>query len=62
MSDPIQQFDIKSLARFGHLGGHEIAFTNPSAFMLPDEGAVTSHPVVTLATAAVVFGRLRPGH
>ena len=34
MADPIHQFEIKKIATLGHIGGHEIAFTNSSLFML----------------------------
>ncbi len=34
MADPIHQFEIKKLATLGHIGGHEIAFTNSALFML----------------------------
>ena len=47
MADPIQQFDIKPLARLGQIGGHEIALTNSSAFMFL---------VVTLAAGFVLLG------
>ncbi len=28
MADPIHQFEIQKLFSLGHIGGHEIAFTN----------------------------------
>ena len=31
--DPIHQFQIQNLLTFGHIGGHEIAFTNSALFM-----------------------------
>src|SRR5262245_16494426 len=31
--DPIHQFEIHKLFTLGHIGGHEIAFTNSSAYM-----------------------------
>ena len=34
MIDPIEQFNIEKLFTIGHIGGHEIAFTNSSAYML----------------------------
>jgi F-type H+-transporting ATPase subunit a len=33
-SDPIHQFEIQELFSVGNIGGHEIAFTNSSAYML----------------------------
>jgi F-type H+-transporting ATPase subunit a len=32
-ADPIHQFQITKLFTLGHIGGHEIAFTNSSAYM-----------------------------
>jgi len=32
--DPIHQFNINNLFTIGHIGGHTIAFTNSSAYML----------------------------
>src|SRR6187549_673075 len=32
-ADPIHQFEITKLFTIGHIGGHEIAFTNSSAYM-----------------------------
>jgi F-type H+-transporting ATPase subunit a len=34
MIDPIEQFDLNKLFTIGHIGNHEIAFTNSSAYML----------------------------
>ena len=34
MVDPIEQFHIEKLFTIGHIGNHEIAFTNSSAYML----------------------------
>jgi F-type H+-transporting ATPase subunit a len=33
MADPIHQFEIQKFATLGHIGGHEIAFTNSALFM-----------------------------
>ena len=33
MDDPIHQFEIVKIITFGHIGGHEIAFTNSALFM-----------------------------
>ncbi len=33
MADPIHQFEIHKIFSLGHIGGHEIAFTNSSAYM-----------------------------
>ena len=32
--DPIHQFNINNIFTIGHIGGHTIAFTNSSAYML----------------------------
>lgn len=34
MADPIHQFQIQKIATLGHIGGHEIAFTNSSLYMV----------------------------
>ncbi|MFL6947072.1 MAG: F0F1 ATP synthase subunit A, partial [Xanthobacteraceae bacterium] len=34
MDDPIHQFNIVRYFTLGHIGGHEIAFTNSALFML----------------------------
>ena len=33
MADPIHQFEIHNIVTLGHIGGHEIAFTNSALFM-----------------------------
>ena len=40
-SDPIHQFEIHKLFSLGEFGGHEIAFTNSSAYMFAAVGAVS---------------------
>jgi F-type H+-transporting ATPase subunit a len=40
-SDPIHQFQIQKLFSLGSIGGHEIAFTNSSAYMFAAVGAAT---------------------
>ena len=37
-SDPIHQFEIHKLFTLGNIGGHEIAFTNSSAYMFAAVG------------------------
>ena len=34
MADPIHQFEIHKIVTLGHIGGHEIAFTNSALFMV----------------------------
>jgi len=41
MADPIHQFEIQKLFSLGHIGGHEIAFTNSSAYMFAAVGLVS---------------------
>ena len=40
-SDPIHQFEIHKLFSLGNVGGHEIAFTNSSAYMFAAVGVVS---------------------
>lgn len=40
-SDPIHQFEIHKLFSLGNIGGHEIAFTNSSAYMFAAVGVVS---------------------
>ena len=46
MADPIHQFEIHSLIPLGHIGGHEIAFTNSSLYMA----------IIVLIIAALLIG------
>jgi F-type H+-transporting ATPase subunit a len=39
--DPIHQFDINNIFTIGHIGGHTIAFTNSSAYMLLTVALIT---------------------
>jgi F-type H+-transporting ATPase subunit a len=41
MADPIHQFEIQKLFSLGNIGGHEIAFTNSSAYMFAAVGVVS---------------------
>jgi F-type H+-transporting ATPase subunit a len=56
MADPIHQFQITKIFTLGHIGGHEIAFTNSSAYMV---GAVAVISLFMLGGSAA--GRLVPG-
>ena len=52
MADPIHQFQIQKIATLGHIGGHEIAFTNSSLYMV----------VAVAGIAALMLGhRPQPG-
>jgi len=46
MADPIHQFEIHNLVPLGHIGGHEIAFTNSALYMA----------IVVVGTAALLVG------
>jgi len=59
MADPIAQFEIKKIATLGHIGGHEIAFTNSSLFMLLAVASVTLLMVGATSRRAVVPGRMQ---
>ena len=55
--DPIHQFEIKKLFTLGHIGGHEIAFTNSSAFMFL---AVAIAAILTLSGGrSLIPGRMQ---
>lgn len=54
--DPIHQFDIHNIFTIGHIGGHTIAFTNSSAYML-----LTVAVVSFLAVRGVKKQQLVPG-
>ena len=57
MMDPIHQFNIDKIFTIGHIGGHEIAFTNSSAYMLV---AVVLTALLMLATGRkLVPGRMQ---
>lgn len=57
MADPIHQFEIQKIATLGHIGGHEIAFTNSSAYMLIAVAGITA---LMLGTGrSMVPGRLQ---
>ena len=40
MIDPIEQFDLNKIFTIGHIGNHEIAFTNSTAYMLLAVGII----------------------
>ena len=57
--DPIHQFEIKDLWPIGHLGGHEIDFTNSALFMFIIIGVVSATLIGGTAPRAVVPGRVQ---
>ncbi len=59
MADPISQFQIKTLAPLGHVGGQEIAFTNSSLFMLIAVATVSLLMLGTTMSKRLVPGRMQ---
>src|ERR1700750_1297469 len=58
-ADPIHQFQINKLFTIGHVGGHEIVFTNSSLFMLIAVGIIAALLIGTTSSRSVVPGRLQ---
>ena len=65
MADPIHQFEINKIFTIGTVGGHEIAFTNSSLFMVIAVGIIGALLVGTTSSrsrragaAAVARGTL----
>ena len=59
MADPIHQFKINKIATIANIGGHEIAFTNSSLYMLIAAGVITALMVGATASRSLVPGRLQ---
>ena len=57
--DPIHQFQIKNLLTFGHIDGHEIAFTNSALFMLIAIAVIAALTIGATSSRALVPGRLQ---
>jgi F-type H+-transporting ATPase subunit a len=57
--DPIHQFGITNLVTFGHIGGHEIAFTNSALFMAIAVVGIAALLVGGSAARALVPGRMQ---
>ena len=57
MADPIHQFEIKKIATLGHIGGHEIAFTNSALFMVITVVGIWALLVGGSSARALVPGR-----
>jgi F-type H+-transporting ATPase subunit a len=57
--DPIHQFQIQNLFTFGHIGGHEIAFTNSALFMLIALAVIAALTIGATASRALVPGRMQ---
>ena len=59
MADPIHQFEITKLLPVGHIGGHEIIFTNSALFMAISVGGIVALVIGGTASRALVPGRLQ---
>jgi F-type H+-transporting ATPase subunit a len=59
MADPIAQFEIKKFATLGNIGGHEIAFTNSSLYMLIAVAVISILMLGFTGRRALVPGRLQ---
>ena len=59
MADPIHQFEIQKIVSLGHVGGHEIAFTNSALFMAIAVGGIAALLVGASAQRALVPGRMQ---
>src|SRR5260221_11904830 len=59
MADPIHQFEIQKLATLGHIGGHEIAFTNSALFMAITVVGIWALLMGGSSARAVVPGRIQ---
>jgi F-type H+-transporting ATPase subunit a len=57
--DPIHQFQITNLFTFGHIGGHEIAFTNSALFMLIALAIIAALTIGATASRALIPGRIQ---
>ena len=59
MADPIHQFEIHPIVAFGHVGGHEIAFTNSALYMAITVVGIAALLVGASASRALVPGRMQ---
>ncbi len=59
MADPIHQFEIHKLFPIANIGGHEIAFTNSSLYMVIAVGIIAPLLVGATSARSVVPGRLQ---
>jgi F-type H+-transporting ATPase subunit a len=58
-ADPIEQFEIHKIFSLGHIGGHEIAFTNSSLYMLVAVGFISLLMIGGSAGRRLVPGRFQ---
>ena len=59
MDDPIHQFNIVKYFTLGHIGGHEIAFTNSALFMIIATALIVALMIGATSSRALVPGRLQ---
>ena len=59
MADPIHQFEIKKIATLGHIGGHEIAFTNSALYMLIAVAGISLLMIGATTKRELVPGRMQ---
>ena len=59
MVDPIHQFEIQKIVTLGHIGGHEIAFTNSALFMLIAVAGISLLMIGATSKRAIVPGRMQ---
>jgi len=59
MADPIHQFEINKIFTLGHIGGHEIAFTNSVLFMAFTVVGIAALLVGASSPRALVPGRMQ---
>src|SRR5215470_17644609 len=59
MADPIHQFEINKLAVIGHIGGHEIAFTNSALYMAITVAGIAVLLIGGSSARALVPGRMQ---
>ncbi len=59
MADPIHQFEIHNIVTLGHIGGHEIAFTNSALFMAITVVGIWALLMGGSSARALVPGRLQ---
>ncbi len=58
-ADPIAQFQIKKIMTLGHIGGHEIALTNSSLFMMGAVALILGLTYLATTSRSLVPGRLQ---
>jgi F-type H+-transporting ATPase subunit a len=59
MIDPIEQFHIEKLFTIGHIGSHEIAFTNSSAYMFGSVALISLLMIGGMTGRRMVPGRIQ---